>query len=63
MICHRTGPRFRQLDLSTLDQLIDQLRMMDDLIISAQLRVVVFERIQAMGTGRGNFFDMIAVRL
>ena len=56
MVCQRTFPRLFQFDFSIFDQTIDELGMMDHLVFSAQLRIVMFKRIEAMRAGGDYFF-------
>jgi hypothetical protein len=51
------GTAFFQPDPAFVEQLLQQDRMMDDLILSAQRRIFVAEDIEAMGAG-GDYFLM-----
>jgi len=51
MVCYRAFHRLVQLDFAHFYKLLDEFAMMDELIISSQLRIIMFERIEAMRTG------------
>ena len=62
MIGQRAVNGVVQFDFTGLDELIDELGMMDDLVISAHLRIFMFQRIETMGTRGDYFFDVIAIQ-
>src|ERR1700722_15853175 len=51
-----------QPDPAFVEQLLEQYRMMDDLILSPQRGIFVAEDIEAMGTGGDYFFNTVIIQ-
>ena len=61
MVGHGLGDRRPRLHPALSQQVVDQHRMVDDLVVASELPVLVLQRVEAVGTGRDDLLHAVSV--